>query len=143
MKVRVADKEDMNEVYALRIEVFVEEQNVPIELEMDDEDDVAVHFIADEEGHTVGCGRVIFCDRGARIGRLAVKKGFRGRGVGKELCEYILRYCEERGAKFIRLNSQLHAVGFYERIGFVRVGDIFLDAGIEHVEMYFGGKCSI
>ena len=134
MEVRLAKGNDIEKVYALRNEVFVVEQNVPPEIEIDEEDKHATHIIAEENGVAVGCARVIFED-GGHIGRLAVKKEKRGQCIGKEVCRFIVGLCRERGCKRVWLNSQLHAVGFYEKLGFKRRGDTFFEAGIEHVEM--------
>lgn len=135
MEIRIAKGSDIEKVYALRHEVFVNEQNVPPELELDEEDNHATHIIAVENGAAVGCARVLFGEDGGHIGRLAVKKSERGRGVGKEICLFIIELCRERGYKRVWLNSQLHAVGFYEKLGFTRRGETFFEAGIEHVEM--------
>lgn len=135
MEVRIAKDNDIERVFALRYEVFVNEQNVPPEIELDDEDNHATHIIAEENGVTVGCARILFGDGGGHIGRLAVKKSERGRGVGKEICLFIIELCHERGYKRVWLNSQLHAVGFYEKLGFSRRGETFFEAGIEHIEM--------
>lgn len=135
MEVRIAKGNDIEKVYALRNEVFVNEQNVPPEIEIDEEDKHATHIIAEENGVAVGCARVLFGEDGGRIGRLAVKKEKRGQGIGKEVCRFIIGLCRERGYKRVWLNSQLHAVGFYEKLGFSRRGETFFEAGIEHVEM--------
>ncbi|MBE6583019.1 MAG: GNAT family N-acetyltransferase [Ruminococcaceae bacterium] len=135
MEIRIAKKSDIEKVYALRHEVFVNEQNVPPEIEIDEEDDHATHIIAVENGTAVGCARVLFGEDGGHIGRLAVKKNERGRGIGKEICRFIIEICRERGYKRVWLNSQLHAVGFYEKLGFSRRGETFFEAGIEHIEM--------
>ena len=135
MEIRIAKGSDIEKVYALRHEVFVNEQNVPPELELDDEDKHATHIIAEENGAAVGCARVLFGEDGGHIGRLAVKKSERGHGIGKEVCRFIIEICRERGYKRVWLNSQLHAVGFYEKLGFSRRGETFFEAGIEHIEM--------
>ena len=109
----------MEEVFALRHEVFVCEQNVSPELELDGEDGHATHVIATQNGVTV----------------FAVRKDQRGKGIGRDICHFIIDLCKEKGCSRIWLNSQLHAVGFYEKLGFRRRGEIFYDAGIEHIEM--------
>ena len=135
MEIRIAKGSDIEKVYALRHEVFVNEQNVPPELELDEEDKHAIHIIAVENGAAVGCARVLFGEDGGHIGRLAVKREKRGQGIGKEICLFIIELCRERGYKRVWLNSRLHAVGFYEKLGFTRRGETFFEAGIEHIEM--------
>ncbi len=135
MDIRIANENDIEKVFALRYEVFVGEQGVSPEIELDDEDEHATHIIAEENGAAVGCARILFGDGGGHIGRLAVKKNERGKGIGKEICRFIIDHCRQRGYKRIWLNSQLHAVGFYEKLGFVPRGETFFEAGIEHIEM--------
>ncbi len=135
MEIRIANEKDMPKVFGLRLEVFVEEQNVPREIELDDEDDIASHFIADENGLAVGCARVIVNGNDAHLGRIAVKKTHRGQGIGAAICRYAINYCKERGCTRIWIHAQLHAAGFYEKLGFSPLGEIFMEAGIEHIEM--------
>ncbi len=135
MKIHIASEEEKQKVFALRFEVFVGEQKVPPEIELDAEDAHALHIMAEEEGIAVGCARVILQNGDAHIGRLAVKKMCRGNGVGSAVCRFIIDYCKQEGYGRIWLNSQLHAVGFYEKLGFVPKGEVFVEAGIEHKEM--------
>ncbi len=135
MELCIATKEEMPAVFALRFEVFVDEQNVPREIELDEEDAHAVHLLAKDGEPVVGCARIIFGDRDAHIGRLAVKRNWRGRGIGAAVCRYAMDVCRERGYSHIWLHAQLHAAGFYEKLGFHPIGDTFFEAGIEHVRM--------
>ncbi len=135
MNIKIAEAQDRKAVFALRHEVFVLEQRVPPEIEIDSEDGDAVHILALEGDEAVGCARIVFGDGGAHIGRLAVKKTHRGTGVGSEICRFTTEYCHGLGHRRIWLNSQLHAVGFYEKLGFKPIGEAFFEAGIEHIEM--------
>ncbi len=135
MNIRIATESDKPLVYALRFEVFVDEQKVPPEIELDAEDAHATHIIAESDGIAIGCARVILTENDAHIGRLAVKASFRSSGVGSAICKFIIDDCRERGIKHIWLNSQLHAVEFYRRLGFQPQGDIFTEAGIKHIQM--------
>ncbi len=135
MNIYIAEKDEISKAFALRFEVFVDEQGVPPEIELDEEDAHAVHVIAEESGIAIGCARVIFDGEEAHIGRLAVKKAYRGRGIGASICRFIIDIARERKCRCAWLNSQLHAVGFYETLGFLPVGDTFLEAGIEHTRM--------
>ncbi len=137
MNIEIATEEQKHKAFALRFEVFVEEQNVPPEIELDKEDETAIHIIAEKDGITVGCARVIIDKNEAHIGRLAVKKTYRGMGIGSDICRFIIDYCKSLGYTHIWLNSQLQAVDFYERLGFVKEGDIFIEAGIKHIKMTF------
>ena len=135
MDIRTALLSDMEEVFALRHEVFVCEQNVSPELELDGEDGRATHVIATQNGVTVGCARILFENGEGHVGRFAVRKDQRGKGIGRDICHFVIDLCKEKGCSRIWLNSQLHAVGFYEKLGFRRRGETFYDAGIEHIEM--------
>jgi predicted GNAT family N-acyltransferase len=133
----VSTPDELKKVYDLRVEVFVNEQKVPPELELDEWDKTAIHILASNEKEAVGCGRIILAPDHAHIGRIAVKKSYRNKGIGKQMMLALIEICIERGAKKIILHSQLQALPFYESLGFVAHGDIFLDAGIEHKEMEF------
>lgn len=119
----------------VRETVFVREQNVPLELELDAERDPRCqHVLAfDAAGVAIGTGRLT-PDR--RIGRMAVLAAWRGRGVGDALLEALLERARALGWREVSLHSQASATGFYARHGFLPSGPRFLEAGIEHVAMY-------
>ena len=125
---------DSAALMAVRYAVFVEEQGVPVELEQDGLDPFCAHVLALEDGTPVGTGRIT--EKG-HIGRVAVLASHRGRGIGTELIRCLIRSAKVSAStsKLIDLNAQLHAVAFYERLGFESEGDTFLEAGIEHVRM--------
>ncbi len=133
-KVVETDKE-LNQAFALRIEVFVEEQKVPPELELDELDKVALHMIAINDRDVIGCGRIVMTHEHAHIGRVAVIKAYRNMGIGKQLMLAMMDLAKEKGAREIILHAQIQVVPFYESLGFSGHGDIFLDAGIKHIEM--------
>ncbi len=117
----------------IRREVFVQEQGVPVELELDDEDASSLHAIAfTESGLAVGTGRLL---NNAHIGRMAVRAPYRGHGVGAALLTALLKKARDLGYKEVVLSAQLHAQGFYAAQGFVAEGGVYLDAGIEHMSM--------
>ena len=121
----------------LRAEVFVREQGVPQELEWDDRDLIAVHgVIQDDAGQVVATGRLLAHAPGvARIGRMAVKASHRGKGLGRQVLLDLIEVARQRGDHEVMLHAQLSARGFYERAGFVSRGEIFVEAGIDHIEM--------
>ena len=119
----------------LRTKVFVEEQKVPPEMERDEHDERAVHALARAGGRVLATGR-LFEDGGVgRIGRMAVDREFRGRGLGREILLLLLREARRRGFRAIRLHAQCHAREFYAREGFRDCSEAFVEAGIDHVEM--------
>ena len=134
-------KEELDLGFALRIEVFVKEQNVPIELELDDKDhsDNTVHIGYFHEDNLIGVARLIDMDKDViHIGRVVIDKEYRGQGIGRELiigCENIAQQILKRKT-IIELSAQIQAENFYKSLGYNRVNDkIYLDAGIEHVDM--------
>ena len=136
----LATAADRAELTALRHRVFVDEQSVPVELERDDLDDVAVHAVArDPAGRVVGTGRMVVLpgggDRVARIGRMAVAREARGTGVGAALLAVLEAAAREAGCRRTEVHAQVQALGFYERAGYEPQGDAFEEAGIPHVAM--------
>jgi len=117
----------------IRFEVFVEEQKVPAELEMDHMDAVCLHAVAyAEDGTPIGTGRLL---PDGHIGRMAVRQGARGTGVGGALLQALMAQARIRGDKLVALSAQTHAAPFYERHGFRIEGDEFYEAGIPHINM--------
>lgn len=116
----------------LRHEVFVIGQNVPEELEIDEVDLDCDHAVAVVEGNVVGTGRLL---PDGTIGRMAVAERHRGEGVGAAVLARLEQRAVERGRVEVELHAQLHAAPFYDKAGYTRVGDVYLEAGIEHVTM--------
>jgi predicted GNAT family N-acyltransferase len=121
--------------YAIRRIVFQDEQKVPAEEEFDADDEVAVHVIALDDDTAIGTGRVVFHADHAKIGRMAVVREWRGRGVGRALLEALVREAARQGATRALLHAQVQAIGFYERAGFTAFGEVFDEAGIPHRRM--------
>lgn len=120
------------EAGAIRHEVFVVEQKVPVELELDEQDRTAVHALARNGDTPVGTGRLL---SDSHIGRMAVLKPYRSIGVGKSLLLALVEEAARRGDTQVVLAAQCHAQGFYEVLGFEPEGEPFMDAGIPHVLM--------
>jgi len=121
------------EASRIRFSVFVQEQGVPREIELDEQDPLCVHALAfDERGAAVGTGRLL---PDAHIGRMAVLAGRRRHGVGAALLERLIDAARERGAREVLLSAQVRAIGFYRRHGFETVGAVYEEAGIPHQAM--------
>jgi predicted GNAT family N-acyltransferase len=116
----------------LRREVFIDEQLVPESDEWDDDDAVSVHALATLNREPVGTGRL---NPGGKIGRIAVKAGLRGRGIGALILRLLLKEAYHRGIREPYLHAQVQVVPFYEKLGFRIEGDVFDEAGISHVRM--------
>jgi predicted GNAT family N-acyltransferase len=126
-------KQLQKDAAAVRIAVFVQEQNIPEELEWDEMDAVSLHAVAyDEQGVAVGTARLL---PDAHIGRMAVIQSARGREIGTRLLQRLIAEAEQRGELEVILNAQQSAISFYERLGFVGEGDLFDDAGTPHRKM--------
>lgn len=116
----------------IRTMVFVVEQRVPAEIEMDDMDAECVHALAFLEGRAVGTGRLL---PDGHIGRMAVLREARAQGVGSALLRRLVDEATRRGVREAVLSAQTHALEFYRRHGFTPVGEIYEEAGIAHQEM--------
>ena len=134
-------KEELNLGFALRIEVFVKEQKVPMELELDEKDNSenTIHIGYFNDNKLIGVARLIDPDKDViHIGRVVIDKEYRGQGIGRELiigCENVAQQILKRKI-IIELSAQIQAENFYKSLGYNRVNDkIYLDAGIEHVDM--------
>ncbi len=132
---RVTNRYMLDMAYQIRIKVFVLEQGVPKEIELDEYDAVAHHVVAFRDTQAVGCGRVFVEEGKAKLGRIAVLQKERKKGIGKEICEELIAIAMEKGAREMVLNSQITAVGFYQKLGFREIGETFMEAGIEHIKM--------
>lgn len=115
--------------------VFVREQGVPADIELDRDDVRAIHLLAIISGKAVGTARIVIRARNAKIGRMAVLKVHRGKGVGKRLLGRAVDIACQRGAKRVYLHAQLPVIGFYEAAGFRSAGKVFDEAGIPHRKM--------
>lgn len=117
----------------LREQIFVIEQNVPADLEMDEFDAVSHHAVVyDADAVAIGTGRLL---PDGHVGRMAVAANWRGQGVGRALLLHLMDEARARNYRELRLNAQTHAAKFYQQFGFVQVGGEFMEAGIAHCEM--------
>ncbi|CAP43051.1 GNAT family N-acetyltransferase [Bordetella petrii] len=122
-----------DDAYSVRHEVFVLEQAVPPEIELDDDDPVAVHAVAyGDDGTPIATGRLL---PDGHIGRMAVRKAARGSGVGGQVLDALIAQGHGDGHRLLLLHAQTHARGFYEAHGFAAQGEPFVEAGIEHIAM--------
>ena len=130
----ICDYESYTEdICAIRNEVFVNEQNVPKELEIDGLDIEAKHVLAFVDGVPIGTGRIL---SDGHIGRVAVLKDYRGLGIGKLIMKELIKWAQDMSLEKIWLSSQWHAHSFYLDFGFVCVDEIYKEAGIDHIKMF-------
>ena len=125
--------QDMKMIKHIRRTVFVNEQRVPEEIDFDGLDGSSTHWLAFGDSNIpIGTARM---QKDGHFGRMAVLKHYRNNGVGKKIFESALTYAVEKKFPKVWLHSQITAVGFYKKFGFTEVGDMFLDAWIEHMLM--------
>ena len=123
---------------AVREVVFIEEQKVPLYIEWDEHDQDAIHLLAlDTSGQAIGCARIL---KKGRIGRMAVMRNWRGKGLGQALIDEALldeaiKICKSLGMQSVAISSQTHAIKFYEKAGFTVTSEAYIDANIWHVDM--------
>lgn len=125
-------QEDESHLRYIRTTVFIEEQNVPVELEWDEYDETCVHVIAKMNNEYIATGRLL---ETGQIGRMAVLKPYRKTGIGSKVLEKLLAIAKSMKLQSVFLNSQLDAISFYKKYGFEEEGGIFDDAGIPHKKM--------
>lgn len=132
--IRIADwQHDGAILRAIREQVFIHEQSVPVELEWDEHDAHCLHLLAiNTQGQAIGTARLV---SGCHIGRMAVLKAWRGQGAGSALLQRLLDEVRKGGKSQAILHAQIHAVPFYAAFGFTPSGNEFMDAGIPHVTM--------
>jgi predicted GNAT family N-acyltransferase len=136
----VATPQQRDDAFAVRIAVFVDEQQIPQEEELDELDATAVHCVAYLDGTPVGAGRLAVTDAGyGKIGRMAVLKEYRGAGYGAMVLEALEREGAARGLREFHLSAQLSARGFYDRLGYIADGEVYDEVGIPHIAMV---KCA-
>ena len=125
----------MAAAFALRVEVFVVEQQVPAELELDEFDDTATHLAALHDDQVVGTARIIADGGTCKIGRLAVRAAARRGGLGSRLMARAEAIAAGEGAREIVLHAQVSVAGFYRKLGYREEGEVFDEAGIPHIGM--------
>ena len=133
IKIRIADwKNDNKKLATIRQRVFIDEQNVPEELEWDNDDDSSTHFLATVDNRAIATARLT---ADGQIGRMAVLAEYRNQGIGYKLLHFVLQHAASLNFKQVYLHAQVSAIAFYEKQGFIAFGDIFYEANIPHREM--------
>jgi len=134
MSITIALSDDLAACRALRRTVFIEEQGVSEADEIDDLDGACLHLLACAGDTPVGSARIHITGDTAKIGRVCVLPAHRGTGLGARLVQQAIEVSRDH-AKTAKLGSQLHAIGFYEALGFTAFGPVYDDAGIDHRDM--------
>lgn len=136
VKVLTHEHKDVEKCYALRKIIFVQGQQVPIELEKDEKDSISTHFLLlDDYSEPIGVGRIYSENKNAIVGRLGIVENNRKNGSGLFLMQTIIDHCKEQDFENIILGAQEHAIGFYEKLGFDTISERYMDANIPHFKM--------
>lgn len=132
----ISGSDNLGDAYEIRKKVFIEEQNVPEEIERDKLDVSSTHAVIYNDELPIATGRIVFKeDSNCSLGRIAVLKEYRGKNIGKMLVENLVKKSFELGAHEIHIHAQKHAERFYERLNFTPYGELFYEGGIPHVSM--------
>ncbi|WP_347550626.1 GNAT family N-acetyltransferase [Pseudalkalibacillus hwajinpoensis] len=136
MLVTIADsKKEMDDAFQVRHTVFVEEQQVPADLEIDEYEKEAIHFVAYDQQKPAAAGRFRVIDGYAKVERICVLSDYRKTGLGKQLMDAIEEQALKMELHKLKLNAQTTAIGFYQKLGYQISSEEFMDAGIPHVTM--------
>lgn len=131
----VTNEQELADAFDVRRTVFVNEQNVPEEEEIDQHESEAVHFVLYQDGTPAGAGRFRVLDGIGKVERICVLKDYRNIGAGVEVMNKIEEYARSQGITTLKLNAQTHAIPFYSKLGYETISEEFLDAGIPHKTM--------
>lgn len=135
---KITTAQQLEQAFTIRKKVFVVEQNVPEEEELDSFDVLdgeCQHVLLTKDGVAVGTGRVRLVDEYGKLQRVAILKEYRQYGFGKVIILKLEELAAAQGATKAKLDAQVHAIGFYEKLGYSVQSEVFMDAGIEHVLM--------
>ncbi|UOQ46953.1 GNAT family N-acetyltransferase [Gracilibacillus caseinilyticus] len=136
MDIKIVETEkELKDAYNVRYTVFVQEQNVAEELEIDDLEEEAIHFVGYSDGQAIAASRMRFVDGYGKMERICVMKEARGLGYGRDILIHMEGVAKEKGFNKSKLNAQTRAEGFYQGLGYQTISGEFLDAGIPHVTM--------
>ncbi|OTN89673.1 hypothetical protein A5819_002171 [Enterococcus sp. 7E2_DIV0204] len=137
----VHTKDTMSDIYLdavkIRRQVFMLEQGVPGEIEIDKYEAACIHFVlyGDNNESIATCRLLPLAEGMIKLQRMAVQKEFRGHDYGRVIVESAEQFAKEQGYNTITLGAQITALGFYEKMGYIKEGEMFLDAAIEHYQM--------
>ncbi|MDG5473019.1 GNAT family N-acetyltransferase [Jeotgalibacillus sp. ET6] len=133
--VHVTTEQQKEDAMSVRKQVFVAEQQVPVEEEIDQYDPSSDHFVLYDQNHPIGAGRFRMIEETGKVERICVLSSHRGSGAGVLIMQGIEEFAEKKGIGRLKLNAQSHALLFYEKLGYHITSDEFLDAGIPHKSM--------
>jgi predicted GNAT family N-acyltransferase len=131
----VTTEQQLKDAFDVRTAVFVHEQHVPLEEEMDEHDETATHIVMYDNDKPIGAARLRIIDRYGKLERICILKSYRKFGYGKHIVHKLEEIAREQNVSKSKLNAQTQAEGFYKKLGYETVSDVFMDANIPHVTM--------
>ncbi|SEP85354.1 GNAT family N-acetyltransferase [Piscibacillus halophilus] len=132
---QVQSKKQLEDAYQVRTKVFIEEQHVPPEIEVDEHEGDAVHFVGYLNDQPIAASRLRIIDDSGKLERICVLKDHRGQHYGVQMIEAMEQYLTQQNVSKSKLNAQTHAEDFYKKLGYHTISNEFMDAGIPHVTM--------
>jgi len=131
----ISSPEELIAAYNVRFSVFCEEQNVPYNIESDENESKRIHTLGLQDKEPVATARMYITGGWLKLERIAVRRAWRSRKIGSKLVNFMIKTGNDMGIYKYKLHSQVSNTGFYERLGFKTKGKVFMEAGIEHVLM--------
>ncbi|ODG92526.1 GNAT family N-acetyltransferase [Gottfriedia luciferensis] len=135
---KIKNEEELKVAFAIRKDIFVKEQGVPLEVEFDQYDKIngdCQHILVHYNEQPVGTGRIRFVDGVGKLERICILESFRKYGLGKNIIKALEEIAEEQGASQVKLHGQTHAEGFYKKLGYRTSSEVFIEDGIPHILM--------
>ena len=132
----VTSDSELEGAFEVRRRVFVEEQDIPEDIELDEQDKEALHMVVKDGDRVIGTARVLFLPTGlAKLERMAILQPFRRRGIGSRIISFLTEELRNRQVEQLVLHAQYAVVAFYKSCGFEETGPPFLEVGIKHIKM--------
>lgn len=131
----VSNFDELIKALTVRAVVFIGEQECPYPLEIDEYEHSSIHILGERDNEPIAAARLRFPGPYAKLERIAVRKEWRGQGIGHQLVDFMVQQAQARGCTTLKMHAQSYLVDFYAKHGFIRQGDLFLEAGIDHYLM--------
>ncbi|MDQ0174608.1 GNAT family N-acetyltransferase [Bacillus chungangensis] len=132
---KVSTEQQLKDAFSIRKKVFIEEQHVPVEIEMDEYENESAHFVLYVNENPAGAGRFRIINNNGKIERVCILPRYRGLGAGNHIMKAIEDYAKTIEVSSIVLHAQTHAIPFYKKLGYQEDSEEFYDAGIPHKSM--------
>ena len=133
---KAENSSDFSKLFEIRKKVYVDELDVPIQLEFDEYDETAFHFVVEVDDSIVGTARLVVLGNEGNIGRVCILKDFRRKGLGTKLITSIIEASMDIGLDRLNVEAKVDVLSFYEKIGFVTEGNEYLEVGVPHKKMF-------